>query len=73
MPLVALAEIVGGILLIVPRTRAFGVLILFPIVVGILCTHIFSVPDGLAMALGIAAIFGWIIFENRNRFLHLIR
>lgn len=51
MPLVAGAEIIGGILLLIPRTRALGILIIFPVMVGILCTHIFVAPSGLPTAL----------------------
>jgi len=36
MPLVGAAELVGGILLIFPRTRALGVLVIIPVLSGIL-------------------------------------
>jgi len=40
MPLVGAAELVGGILLIFPRTRALGVLVIIPVLSGILLTNI---------------------------------
>ena len=72
LPLVAVAEIVGGLLIILPKTRALGAIVIFPVMIGILLTHIFSVPEGLVIALVLSAILGWIIFENRHKYLPLI-
>lgn len=72
LPLVAVAEIVGGLLVIFPKTRALGALIILPVMVGILLTHTFSVPEGLIMALILAIVLGWIIYENRNKYMHLL-
>src|SRR5690554_6424450 len=41
MPLIAIAEIIGGLLIIFPKTRALGAVVIFPVAVGILLTHIF--------------------------------
>lgn len=73
MPLIAIAEILGGFLLLFRRTRALGLLIVFPVMVGVLLTHIFVAPDGLIMALVIWAIMLWIIYDNRDKFINLIR
>jgi len=73
MPLIGLAEAVGGVLVLFGRTRALGALIVFPVMVGILLTHIFVAPDGLIMALVLWAILGWMIYENRERYLPIIR
>lgn len=73
MPLVGLAEILGGILIIIPKTRALGALVVFPIMVGVLLTHIFVAPGGLPIALAIWVILLWIIIENRIKFLPLIK
>lgn len=73
MPLIAVAEIVGGLLIIIPKMRALGALVLFPVMVGILLTHIFVAPDGLPIALLIWAIFLWIMFENKEKYLGLVR
>ena len=40
IPLIAIAEIVGGILFIIPKFRALAAIIIFPVLVGILLTHI---------------------------------
>lgn len=73
LPLVGLAEIIGGILIIIPRTRALGAIIIFPIMVGILLTHIFQDQTGLPIAITLAAILIWIMFENRAKYFSLIK
>lgn len=73
MPLVGLAELVGGILILFPKTRALGALIIFPVMVGVLLVHIFVAPSGLPIAIVIWAILGWIIYENRHKYFPIIR
>ena len=72
MPLVGIAEIVGGILIIIPRTRALGALIIFPVMVGIFLTNIVQDKSGLPIALIFGAILFWIMYENREKYLPLI-
>ena len=69
MPLVAWAEIIGGLLIIFPRTRAFGALIILPVMAGILLTNTVTEPSGLPIALPFLAILIWIIYENREKYL----
>ncbi len=73
MPLIGIAEIVGGILFILPKYRAVGALILFPVLVGILCTHFTVAQEGLPIPLVMTAIFIWALFDNREKYLGLIR
>ncbi|MBK6347392.1 MAG: DoxX family protein [Bacteroidales bacterium] len=73
MPLVAVAEIAGGILFMIPRTRALGAIVIFPVMIGIVLTHIINAPSGLVMALILLAINLWVIFENREKYLPMIR
>ena len=72
MPLLGIAEIVGGILIAIPKTRALGAVVIFPVAVGILLTHIFVDTDGLIIALVIWAVLLWILFENRGKYAHII-
>ena len=51
IPLIAAAETIGGALLIFPRTRALGALIVFPVMVGVLLTHIFVDPSQIIIAI----------------------
>ena len=73
LPLIAVAEIVGGILFIIPKFRALGAVIISPVLVGILLTHIFIEPSGLPIALILLAIHLWVIIENREKYLPMIK
>ncbi len=73
MPLIAVTEIVGGILVITNKYRALGAIIIFPVMVGILLTHIINAPSGLVIALVLFAINLWIIIENRAKYLPMIK
>lgn len=73
MPLIALAELIGGALLIFPRTRALGALIVLPVMLGVLLTHIFVDPSQVIVAIVIWAILLWILFDNREKYLPIIR
>jgi uncharacterized membrane protein YphA (DoxX/SURF4 family) len=68
MPLVGIAEIVGGILIIIPRTRALAALIIFPVMVGIVLTNIVQDTSGLPIAIVFSALLIWIMFENREKY-----
>ncbi len=72
MPLVAVVEIIGGILFIIPRFRALGAIVLFPVMIGILLTHLTVVPSGLPIAMILFAIILWVLIENRKKYLALI-
>lgn len=67
-PLVAVAEIVGGLLFIIPKFRALGAVVLFPIVMGIVLTHLTAAPSGLPMAVVVLGVLLWILFENRKKY-----
>ena len=72
MPLVACAEIVGGILMIFKKYRALGAIIIFPIVIGIVLTNFIFVPSAIPLAIIILAINIWIIFENLDKYKPMI-
>jgi hypothetical protein len=73
MPLIGLMEIVGGVLIIPKRTRALGAIIIAPIMVGIVLTHIAIAPEGLPMAVVLLGILTWVIIENREKYLPMVR
>lgn len=73
MPLVAVAEIIGGLLFITNKFRALGAIIIFPVLIGILLTHILTAPSGLPLALVLLAIELWVIIENREKYLPMIK
>lgn len=72
-PLVAVAELMGGVLFIIPRLRPLGAIILFPIIIGIVLTHIMAAPSGLPFALALLAINLFVIYDNREKYLPMIR
>lgn len=73
MPLVGVAELVGGLMLLMQRTRALGAIVVFPVMVGVLLIHVFVYPAGLPVALIAWGILGWILYEHRERYLPMIR
>ena len=73
MPLVAIAEIIGGILFMINKFRALGAIVIFPVLVGIVLTHTVNTPSGLPLALVLFVIELWVIFENREKYLQMIK
>ena len=72
LPLVAVAEILGGFLIVFPRTRALGALVIFPVMAGAFITNAVYYQQGLPMVIAMAAILIWIMVENRNKYLPLV-
>lgn len=72
MPLIAIFEIIGGALLIIPKWRALGILILVPLMVGIFAHHI-TLGDYNPVPFVMAAILIWAAFENKERYLPIIK
>lgn len=73
MPLVAVVEIIGGILFIIPKTRALGAIVIFPVIIGILLTHIVNAPSGLPIAIVLFLIDLWVLYENRRKYYPIIK
>ena len=72
MPLVAVAEILGGLLIIFRKTRALGALIVFPVMIGIILTNTVTDASGFPIAAVFAIVLGWIMYESRAKYLPLI-
>jgi putative oxidoreductase len=70
---VKLCELVGGCLVIIPRTRNFGLLILGPIVVNILCFHTFITKgEGLiGPPIVVTLLAAFLLWANRKAFANL--
>ncbi len=73
MPLIAVVEIIGGILFITNRFRALGALITFPILIGIVLTHVINTHTGLPLVFGLLAINLWVMVENKEKYKPLVR
>lgn len=72
MPVLAFAEIIGGILLIIPRFRPFGAVFITPIMTGILAQH-FTLGDNIVFPIILCAILFWVIIDNRKKYLPMIQ
>ncbi len=61
-------EFLGGLLVALPRTRAYGLLVLTPIVINIVAFHAFIARAGLGdpMLLGILALLVFLIWSHRR-------
>ena|ERR1700735_4444714 len=73
MPLVGTMEIVGGLLLIIPRTRALGAIMLVPILTGIVLADISMYPTALPVVFAMVAVVLWVIVENREKYLPMVK
>ena len=73
IPLVAVVEIIGGILFIIPRFKALGAIVIFPIVIGVLLTHTITEQSGMPIALALLAINLLVMYENREKYLPMVR
>jgi uncharacterized membrane protein YphA (DoxX/SURF4 family) len=67
MPLVGTFEVIGGLLLIIPRTRALGAIVLVPILTGILLANINMAPSGLPIVFALIAILAKISYLGDHR------
>ncbi|UOE52292.1 DoxX family protein [Mucilaginibacter sp. SMC90] len=73
MPLVGAMEIFGGLLLIIPKTRALGAIVLVPLLTGILLANISMAPSGLPIVFVLIAVILWVIIDNWEKYLPMIR
>ncbi|UII24953.1 DoxX family membrane protein [Fulvivirga maritima] len=72
MPLIAIAEIIGGILFIIPKLRALGALVILPVLSGILLFNTVTDTSALPITLVLVIIEAWVIIENRHKYFALI-
>ena len=73
MPLIAVTEIIGGVLFITNKFRALGAIIIFPVLVGVLLTNIIHAPSALPIVFIVLGIEIWVIIENREKYLPIIK
>ena len=73
LPLVGFIEALGGLLLIFPRTRALGAIVILPVLTGILLANISMAPSGLPIVFIIIAVILWVIIDSREKYLPMVR
>lgn len=69
---VAAIQIAGGALLLSGRYLSLGLTLLGPVIVNILCFHIFMMPAGLPFALFVAALALFLLWRYRSNFAGLV-
>lgn len=72
-PLVAIVEIIAGVLIAIPKTRALGAIVILPVMVGIVVHHAVHDVATIGMALVLFAINIWAIIANWNKFLPIVK
>ena len=72
---VKVLEILGGLLVAIPKTRNFGLLVLGPIIVNILAFHIFIVKGGLfdPLLILVSALAAFLLWSERAAFGKLLK
>lgn len=73
LPLVALVEIIGGILIAMPKTRALGAIVNLPVIVGIFVHHLVLDMSTIGIALVLLGINIWAIIDNWNKYSPMIK
>ena len=73
---VKVCEIVGGILLALPKTRNFGLLVLGPIVINILAFNLYLTEGGAGLfqppVIGISVLSAYLLWAGRKKFAGLL-
>lgn len=72
LPLIAIIEITGGLIFMIPKCRALGAIVIFPVMTCILLFHIVQDRDNIAIALVLFAVNLWIIIEERSKYFPMI-
>jgi putative oxidoreductase len=73
MPLVGITEILGGLLIAIPKTRALGAIVILPVMVGIIVHNLTFDPSQLAIPAVFAIIDLWAIIDNTSRYKAMIK
>lgn len=73
---VKIFEILGGILVAIPKTRNFGLLILGPIVINIIAINIFIMGGNSVFqppVIIVGVLSAYLLFVERQKFLNLLK
>jgi len=67
--MIGISQIIGGILLMIPRFRALGSIVLLPVNIGIFLFHaIQDTPERMPMSIMILAINIWFVYDCRKKY-----
>jgi uncharacterized membrane protein YphA (DoxX/SURF4 family) len=70
---VAVLQVGGGLLLLSGRFTPLALTLLGPVIVNILCFHLFLDSTGLPLALVVAALALFLLWRNRSAFASLLK
>jgi putative oxidoreductase len=65
---VAALQVIGGALLLVNRYVPLALVLLGPVIVNILCYHVFLLPAGILMAIVVTVLWGIVFYSHRQYF-----
>lgn len=66
-------EVIGGLLVMLPKTRNFGLLILGPIIVNIIAYNVYIAKDGFHMDIALISVLAlFLILKERSKFAQLL-
>jgi uncharacterized membrane protein YphA (DoxX/SURF4 family) len=66
-------QVLGGLILLSGCFTPLGLMLLGPVIVNILCFHIFMNHQGLPLALVVAALALFLLWRNKSAFASLLR
>jgi hypothetical protein len=66
-------EVVGGALLLTGRYLPLGLTLLGPVIVNILCFHLFMLPSGLPLAIVVTALALFLLWRHHEYFAGLVK
>lgn len=70
--LTGVLEVSGAVLLLIPRVAGVGALMLAPVMVGAVLTHLFVVGGSPAMPLALLAVVAIVAYARRERTMRLL-
>ncbi len=73
MYVVGALQFFGGLFILIGRYVALGLTLLGPVIVNILCFHIFLEPTGLPMAIIVSALALFLLWRYRENFAGLVK
>ena len=73
MYVVGLLQVMGGLLLLIGRYVPLGLTLLGPVIVNILCFHLFLDTSGLPMAIFVSVLALFLLWRYRTNFAGLVK
>jgi uncharacterized membrane protein YphA (DoxX/SURF4 family) len=70
---VAVVQVAGGLIVLSGRFTALGLTLLAPVIVNILCFHIFLNHEGWQLASVVAALALFLLWQNRSAFAGILK